>query len=248
MYMKKLLISFFVSLSLVLISTSGFSQAMWTLIFGDKINKVIGSKIDMGIQLALNESTLLNSSSTLFLSSFSFGTYINYEFHKRWNLNTFIAFKSSRGARNMAVSDGFYPLPNDSMSDVRLYRKLGYMDLCPEIQFKISPSLAIGIGPVVSLLVRAHDYYTGTEQGGDVEYTYNIYRKNNAFDVGACFDVQYTFKKGQGIKLNLKYLQGFVSPYKTPSGTKILNTVINIGVGIPTRIIIKPKKKPDSPS
>ena len=246
--MRRLVFSSTIILFLGIIPVSGFSQAMWTLIFGDKITRVIGEKIDMGIQLGLNESTLLNTSATKFLGSFAFGSYINYEFHQHWNLNTFITFKSNRGARELNPSDGFYQMPNDSLQDVNLQRKYTYLDFSPEIQWKISPSFAIGIGPVFSLLMVAKDYYEGKEQEAEVTYTYKIYRKTNALDIGGCIDFQYTFAQGKGIKLNVKYLQGFVAPYKTNSGSNVLNAVINIGVGIPTRIIIKPKKKTDSPS
>lgn len=224
-------------LSFFLFSVTGvYSQAMWVLIFGKNIEGIIGPKIDMGLQLGLNESFLLNTSAKRFLPTFAFGTYIDYQFHKKWHLNTFITFKSNRGAAKMDSTDGFFFLPNDSLEGISLKRKFTYIDLSPEIQFSITPGLAIGIGPVISLLVRARDTYEAKENGVKVTYEYNVYKQVNIMDLGAVIDIQYTFGKGKGVKLNLKYMQGLISAYQSSRGGSYLNAVINVGVGIPTRI------------
>lgn len=239
--MKKAIVPLF---SLLLLSSAVHSQAVWVLIFGESITSKISPKFDMGVQLGLNESFIINSSAKRFLPSFAFGTYINYRFHEKWNLNTFITFKSNRGAQKLDSADGFLVLPNDSLESISLRRKFTYMDFSPEIQYIISPSFAIGIGPVISLLVKARDTYEAKENGAKVTYEYNTYKRINALDIGAAIDFQYTFGKGKGVKLNVKYMQGFIAAYKTTRDGTYLNAVVNIGVGIPTRIFSK-KSNPD---
>jgi len=227
--MKKL---FLFLLLMFLITFQANSQAMIALLFGKSIS---GPKLDMGLQLGLNTSYLLNSGAKRPLSTFSFGAFTNYKFHEKWNLNTFFNFKSNKGAQKLDTADGFFNFTNDSLEDITLTRRFSYIDISPEIQYKISPSFAIGFGPVISILVKARDLYQAEETDALVTYEHNIYKKITAIDIGAVIDFQYTFNKGKGISLNLKYIQGFIAPYRTiPSGT-ILNATLNLSVGIPMR-------------
>jgi len=235
--MKKLLTVF---LLIFICSTQVQSQALIALLFGKSIS---GPKLDMGLQLGLNSSYLLNSEASRPLTSFSFGAFTNYKFHKKWNFNTFFNFKSNRGAQKLDTAYGYYDFTNDSLEEVVLTRRFSYIDIVPEIQYKISPSFSIGVGPVISILVRARDFYEAEEKDALVTYEQNIYKQATAMDVGAVIDFQYGFRKGQGPYLNFKYMQGFISPYKANSGASILNATFNIGVGIPMRG--KEPEKPD---
>ena len=225
--MKKLIVLFF---CLFLGSTQVNSQALIALLFGKSIS---GPKLEMGLQLGMNASYLLNSGATRALPTFSFGAFTNYKFHEKWTLNTFVSFKSNRGARKMDTIDGHYAFSNDSLEGVSLTRRLSYIDISPEIQYKISPSFAIGFGPVISILTRAFDIYDATKDDATVTYEQKVYKQMNAIDIGAVIDFQFTFSKGRGITLNLKYIQGFVQPFKANSSGTILNSVIYFGVGIP---------------
>jgi len=87
----------------------------------------------------------------------------------------------------------------------------------------------------------ARDYYEGTKGAASVTEEYNIYKNLNTFDAGISVDIQYTLEKGEGISINVKYIQGFVSPYKAGVNPPALTSFVNIGVGIP----VKSRKKED---
>ena len=232
--MKKLL----VILVLLFMTVQGNSQALIALLFGDKISN---PKLQMGMQLGGNLSFQTNSAYLHPLPSFAFGAYVNYKAGKKWRLNTFVTLKSNRGVNGLDTSYAIFHSADKSLTDASLKRKLTYIDINPEFQFRVSRSFAIGAGPVISILTMARDYYTGTRGTASVTEEYNIYKNLNIFDAGISFDLQYTLEKGEGIIINLKYIQGLVNPYKKGANPSALTSFLNLGVGIP----MKSKKKED---
>jgi len=222
------------------ISIQTQSQALIALLFGKKINI---PDLVVGIQLGGNLSFQTNSSYDDPRASFAFGAYSNFKFHPRWHLNTFMTFKSNRGMIGLDTSYTIYRPLDSTLQDVRFDRKLTYMDLNPEFQYAVTESFYIGIGPVISLLIKARDYYHN-EGEKKTQNEYNIYKQMNLFDVGISVDLQYTFGKGEGLSINLKYIQGFLNPYKHGVNPPAMSSFLNLGVGIP---MTGRGKKPEAP-
>jgi hypothetical protein len=233
--MKKL---FIFLMLIVTIATQGHSQALIALLFGSKVSN---PKLLMGIQLGGNLSFQTNSSYKTPLPNFAFGAYLNYLAGPKWHLNTFLTLKSNRGVNGLDTSYSIYKELDTTLASTNLKRKLTYIDINPEFQYLFSKSFAIGIGPVISILTKAHDYYTGSKGDAEITQDYNIYKKLNLFDVGISVDIQYTFNKGEGLSLNLKYIQGFLNPYKNGVNPSAMTSFLNLGLGIP----IKAHKKED---
>jgi hypothetical protein len=223
---------------LVAISINGQSQALIALLFGSKVST---PKLLMGIQLGGNLSFQTNSSYKSPLPNFAFGAFINYKPGPKWHLNTFITFKSNRGVNGLDTSYTIFQPLDTTLTSTNLKRKLTYVDINPEFQYLLSKSFAIGIGPVISILTGAKDYYDGTKGDATVTEEYNIYKKLNMFDVGISVDLQYTLNKGEGLSINLKYIQGFLNPYKNGVNPSAMTSFLNLGLGIP----IKSHKKED---
>jgi hypothetical protein len=233
--MKKKLI---LLMLLFAISISGQSQALIALLFGSKIST---PKLVMGVQLGGNLSFQSNSNYESPLPNFAFGAFVNYKFSPKWHLNTFLTLKSNRGVNGLDTSYAIFKPLDTTLTSAKLQRKFTYIDINPEFQFLLSKSFAIGVGPVISILTGAKDYYNGTSGDADVTAQYNIYKKLNLFDVGVSIDLQYTFNKGEGLSINLKYIQGFLNPYKNGVNPSAMTSFLNLGLGIP----IKAHKKED---
>ena len=220
------------------ISINGQSQALIALLFGSKLSN---PKLVMGMQLGGNLSFQTNSNYKNPLPNFAFGAYINYKFSPKWHLNTFLTLKSNRGVNGLDTSYSIYKPLDTSLTSASLQRKLTYIDINPEFQFLMSKSFAIGVGPVISILTKAKDIYKGTRGEAEATEQYNIYKKLNLFDVGVSIDLQYTLNKGEGLVINLKYIQGFLNPYKNGVNPSAMTSFLNLGLGIP----IKSHKKED---
>jgi hypothetical protein len=223
---------------LVAISINGQSQALIALLFGSKLST---PKLMIGIQLGGNLSFQSNSTYKSPLPNFAFGAYVNYKASPKWHLNTFLTLKSNRGVNGLDTSYSIFKPVDTSLTSATLQRKLTYIDINPEFQFLLSKSFAIGAGPVISILTGAKDYYKGTKGDAQVTEQYNIYKNLNLFDVGVSLDLQYTWKKGEGLSINLKYIQGFLNPYKNGVNPSAMTSFLNLGLGIP----IKSHKKED---
>jgi len=218
------------------------SQALIAALFG---KNVTSSKVLIGVQLGGNVSFQTNSAYESPRTSFAFGAYTNYKFSEKWHLNTFLTIKSNRGMMGLDTSYAIIRPLDSTLQNGQLDRKLTYIDINPEFQFSPTKSFAIGIGPVLSIMTKARDYYHN--EGADKKQNeYNIYKEMNPIDVGISVDIQYTFKQGEGLSLNLKYIQGFLDPYKNGVNPSAMSSYLYFGVGIPvTAHGKKTKEKPE---
>jgi hypothetical protein len=221
-----------------MIPVQGHSQALIALLFGGKVSN---PKLLMGVQLGGNLSFQTNSSYDKPLPNFAFGAYLNYKAKPKWHINTFLTIKSNRGVNGLDTVYSIYKPLDTVLTSTNLERKLTYIDLNPEFQYLVSKSFAIGVGPVISFLTKARDYYSGTQGDAHTTQEYNIYKKLNLFDVGISIDLQYTLQQGEGLSFNLKYIQGFLNPYKNNVNPSAMTSFLNVGIGIP----IKSHKKED---
>lgn len=224
--MKKTL---FLILFLSAITPQVQSQALIAVLFG---KNVTSNTVLIGVQLGGNVSFQTNSAYESPRTSFAFGAYTNYRFSEKWHLNTFLTIKSNRGMMGLDTSYAIIRPLDSTLMNGQLDRKLTYIDINPEFQYAPTKSFAIGIGPVLSIMTKARDYYHD-EGANKTQNEYNIYKEMNHIDVGISIDIQYTFKQGEGLSLNLKYIQGFLDPYKNGSNPSAVSSYLNFGVGIP---------------
>jgi len=217
--------------SFLILSQAIHAQSFGALFWG---RDAILPTVDAGIQAGINTSLLTNSCASTWRPSFDGGAYLTYRFHPHWQWTTLVSF-SGKGARNVDTRAGYFPLPGDTLQDLKLSRRLSYIELIPGIQYRFTNGFVIGMGPVFSFLTAASDLYTASWDGTKTELRYNIYDKMNAMDVGIMAEVQYGLASGNGLFFTLRFTQGLVPVYTTPCNSKVYNTLVYLGIGIPIR-------------
>jgi len=232
--MKKVLLLIFL---VILSFSTAHSQALLLLIFGKDINIPHTS---FGAQLGVNASFLTNSGSTNPFFGYSLGAYSEVKLKNKLNLVNFIAFKFNGGSKDVLVTQKDVEGIDTNLLNKEVTRKMSYFNLAPIIQYNITHSFSIGLGPYISILTNNKDMFDTTMAGGEVHYVHKNKNLIKLFDAGLAFDIQYAFRKGNGLRINLRYTQGFINIYKSSEMPFTWNSIISAGVGIP--ITSKAKK------
>lgn len=223
---------------LILIYLSAYTlpahgQAVLALLFGKKIQN---KNISLGIHLALEESDLTNTPSTNLRPGLAFGAYTNVKLKGKWMLSNYFIFKSARGANAIPLAYQLQSnVPGAAGADIK--RKLTYFEISPLLRYNLSPELSIAAGPQIAIRTIARDIYKQTlPDGGKETLVYNTKDYYGRFDLDAAADVQYAFYKGNGVRLNFRFSQGFVNVYKNEVPFSAKNQYFQLGVGIPIPI------------
>ncbi|NCD72369.1 porin family protein [Mucilaginibacter agri] len=205
-------------------------QALLALLFGGKIQN---DNISLGIHLALEASDLTNTPSSNLRPGLAFGAYTNVRLKGRWTLSNYFIFKSSRGAN--AIPFAYQLQPNvPGALDADIARKLTYFEISPLMRYNLTPELSLAAGPQIAIRTIAKDIYTQTlPDGGDEKLVYKTNDYYGRFDIDAAADIQYAFYKGNGVRLNFRFSQGFVNVYKSEVPFSAKNQYFQLGVGIP---------------
>jgi len=208
-------------------------QAVLAILFGNKIHN---DNISLGVYVALEASTLTNTPGANLLPGIAFGAYTNVKLKGKWTLSNYFIFKSSRGAGSIPLSDQIQPdVPG--ADDATINRKITALEISPLIRYSLTPELSIAAGPQLAIRTISKDIYKiSLPDDGKETITYNTRSSTNWIDFDAAFDVQYAFNEGKGIRLNLRFSQGFVNVYDDNVPLNAKNQYFQLGVGIPIAI------------
>lgn len=209
------------------------AQAMWALLFGKKIHN---DKMALGIHVALEASTLTQTTGAGYLPGIAFGAYTNLKLSKKLTLSNYLIFKSSRGAKDVPLTYQLQPdVPGAAAAGLK--RKLTYIEISPLLRYNLTPELSLAAGPQIAVRTVAKDIYKTTlDDGGKETLVYAIKNSVGWFDFGAAADIQYAFYKGNGIRLNFRFSQGLMDIYKDQVPFRAHNQYFQLGVGIPIKI------------
>ncbi len=209
------------------------SQALLAILFGKNIKN---DNLSLGVHVGIETSDLTNTPGSTLLPGLALGAYTNVKLKGNWTLSNYFNFKSSRGATNI-------PLDNQLIADVpgatdaKLKRKITAMEISPLIRYNVTPELSFAAGPQLALRTVSKDIYSiSLPNDGKENITYGTRDYTNWIDVDGALDVQYAFYKGKGVRLNLRFSQGFVNVYDSKVPLDAKNQYFQLGVGIPIAI------------
>ena len=208
-------------------------QALLALLFGKNIHN---DKLSLGIHIGVETSDLTNTPSSSLLPGLIIGAYTNVKLKGPWELSNYFIFKSSRGAASIPLAYQIQPnVPGAPNADIR--RKLTYFELSPLLRYHVTQGLSFAAGPQLAVRTIAKDIYKITlPDGGKENITYNLRDQYGLLDFDVAADIQYAFYEGRGVRLNLRFSQGFVNVYKDDVPFSAKNQYIQLGIGIPIAI------------
>lgn len=208
-------------------------QALLALLFGKNIHN---DNLSLGIHIGMETSGLTNTPSSSLLPGLIIGAYTNVKLKGAWELSNYFIFKSSRGAASIPLAYQLQPnVPGAEDADIR--RKLTYFELSPLLRYHVTTGLSFAAGPQLAVRTIAKDLYKiALPDGGKESITYNLRDQYGLVDFDVAADIQYAFYQGKGVRLNLRFSQGFVNVYKDEVPFSAKNQYIQLGVGIPIAI------------
>lgn len=214
------------------------SQALIALVFGKKLSS---DRVELGLVLGAQGSFIYGSDTGIPKVGFAIGAYTDIKLGDgdKWSLYNFMVFKSPKGATHMPESQTLAVGTDPAIDGMTIKRSITYFEIDPLFNYKFSPSWSIAAGPMLAFRFMAKDTYDLVRHDddgkriGDLNYTYKVTGDTRPFDVGVAINGEYRFMKGKGMRLNLRYAQGFINPYRPSTGLKGLNADIRLGLGIP---------------
>jgi len=233
--MKKILV---LTLFTILLVQTSSSQILIALLFGDKLNS---ERIEFGLNVGANFSTLSNVDADSYSAGFNIGMNFVFKINDKFHLNPALFFSYPMGANFLPL----YDTPDEDLNNVLnggdLHRKLSYFSLPITMRYRLFGLTFIEAGPQISLKQNAVDVFSVTIQDRDeVVYNQNIREEYTLFDFGVTAGFTQKLRKQGGISISLKYYQGLIDVSKNATNQK--NSAFYATVAIPIGADPKDKK------
>lgn len=222
--MKKILLIF----SLLFFSISMNSQVLITLLLGDKLNT---GKIEFGLEIGYNWSTISGFEADKYSSTFNIGFYFDFLLKNQWYLNTGTLVKAKLGVDHLTQNDLDF-LQADVYAEAGDYSQQINTFLVPAlVKYKFKNHFYLEAGPQFGLMYNSWVEYNSTVDGKDgriKEYNKDMIHR---LDAGLMAGFGFQALKGKGMQYGIKYYYGLVDAFKEKSGTK--NSSFFVKVNIP---------------
>ena len=220
-------------IGLLLIGSLGAqSQAMWILIFGDKLSNDF---MQSGINVSISQSNYTNLEKANSMYSWALGGFMDFRLKKsNWNIAVDMTFKSPSGASNLNNYYSHYPIIDTGIVSDNI--KLEGINFAIPIYLKYKTKyINFGIGPQFNFLYKStFEYSAKTADNFEIKVTNSAKEYVNVFDVGisAVVETYLTPKKPKtSLRIGLRYYYGFMSQLKDyPTAN---SSVFLLSFGIP---------------
>lgn len=224
--MKRSIILFF----FLAIAASANSQVLISLLLGDKLNS---EKLKFGMEGGMNLSTISGFESNKPAKFFNLGFYFDFLLKDQWRLYTGVLVKSNLGHAELTTADLAFLQSNIYPANGN-YRQVASTFLVPAfIKYDFKNNFYVEAGPEFGLNHKAYIEFRSDENG-----TSSRIRQDNKdmfkwIEAGFGGGFGYTFLKGEGMTIGVKYYHGLTDIYKDRSGTKnsSLSLKANIRIG-----------------
>jgi len=208
----------FILLTLFLgITVSGMSQAMWLLIFGDKISN---DKLNSGITVSFAGVDLYNLENARITSNWALGGFMDVSVfkNKNWVASVDFTFKSPFGARN--IDNFFDNIIADSINIKKESMVINNTAFTLPLYMKYKTKfIALGAGFQMSLIYKATLKYTAvTSSKKTIKISQNINKEIKKFDIGPFVMFEFFLNPNhhqRSLRIGARYFYGFLSPSKT---------------------------------
>ena len=233
--MKKTILLSLLSLLMVAgLQTRAHSQVLIALLLGDKLNS---DKLEFGVDVGLNYTTIDGIDGVEYKPGFSFGLYFMIKLNDHFYLHPMAVPKSTWGARNLTQ----YSL-NDAALDTALAgasvkRRLEYIPVPLLVGYRTDFGLGIEVGPQLSLRTKALDIFEkqGVGEEDQVAYDRVFSKDHKPIDAGIAGALNYKLpsKKSKGMNITVRYFYGLTDMVKDNTGPAQRNSGFTFTLGIP---------------
>ena len=213
------------------------SQVLIALIFGDKLN---GGRLEFGMNVGENFSTLSGIPDVTYRYGFNIGLNFIYKINNRFHLNPALFFTYPMGAKRIPIYDTPDSNLNKVLTNAEIDRKLTYFSLPVTIRYRLFGLTFIEAGASLSLSTKMNDTFTADienenkyEREHSLAYTQNIRSEYKYFDGGVVFGITQYLRESRGVTISLKYYQGLMNISKDEKYSNQKNQVFSVIVGIP---------------
>jgi outer membrane protein with beta-barrel domain len=219
---------------LILSSQVGKSQVLITLIFGDKLNS---DKIEFGLDVGYNFSTMTGFESTKTYNSLNLGFYFNFLLKNDWYLSTGVLVKSDVGLRDLSKNDVFILDPTTVYADSGSYeQKIAYFHVPVTIKYRFKNHIYLSLGPQFALRSKAKLVFKTDANNKNLTVETNNSDLFTRLEVAATSTLGYKLKQGKGMSIGVKYFYGLTNIFKdnyfnSRNSSFYVYTVIPIGRG-----------------
>ena len=194
---------------LVLSAHFGQSQILISLIFGDKLNS---EKIEFGIDAGANYSKMSEFESGHPLPAFNLGFYFDFLIKEQWYINTGVLVKSTVGLDFLKEEDVAFFDPTLVYSDTGTHSQtISYFHVPVAIKYRLKNNFYFRIGPQFGLRTKASLRFFGEKDSKTVELKTDNRDLFHRLEVSAIAGVGYKLRKGEGMNIGVKYMQGFTN-------------------------------------
>ncbi|OYT10408.1 MAG: hypothetical protein B6I18_09315 [Bacteroidetes bacterium 4572_112] len=221
------------SLFLVLfmfIGLAGQSQALWILIFGDKLTN---DRMQSGINIFVTRSDYNGITNTKPMTSWALGGFSDIKIKNHWNISVEFTVKSPTGASGLSEHFDHYE-PTDSLSSQNVKLENVNFSLPIYIKYK-SKYFNVAVGPEFVYTYKSDLVYTAKTINSEyITVKSKSMEEINRFDYGISSTIEfYLFPKhpNTSIRLGLRYYYGFNNVLKDYANAR--NSVLMFKVGIP---------------
>jgi len=221
---------FVLLLCFLLLSTGAQSQVLISLLLGDKLNS---PGLEFGLEGGFNWSTLGGMQSHTPLSTFNLGFYFDIQLKNQWYLNTGVLVKSKLGLAKLGQNDLDF-LQTETYTEQGDYHQVINYFLLPVLgKYKFKEHLYLETGPQFGLMHKAYVEYISDVDGIEARIRETNKDDIHRIDAGLMGGIGYTFIKGKGLTIGLKFYYGLTNVYKerTSTGNRSLFLKFNIPIG-----------------
>jgi len=177
MKLKTLLLTAFILIGLV-----GQSQALWILVFGDKLSN---DRMQSGINVFVTRSTFNGMANATHINSWALGGFTDFRINNNWYASMELTIKSPTGAKGLLNYYDHYK-PTDSITVEDLHIEITNFSVPLYIKYK-TKYFNIALGPEMIFAYSSDLVYTAKTVNGE-----NIQVKSNAKDYIKTFDVGFS--------------------------------------------------------
>ena len=213
-------------------SFTGMSQAMWIMIFGDKLSN---DRMQSGVTVSIGSVDMIGLPNASPMFNWAIGGFSEIRINKKNLFFAFdFAFKSPFGAKNL---NSYFP---DFISDTSVLTTQDIlmdnisMSLPLYLKYK-TRMFGFGIGPQISYIYKSKlEYKAKTESGKKITVIDNGKELIHKFDVGAFAMAEIYLTPSHpktSMRISLRYYFGFLDPIKNYSG--VHNSTLMATFGIP---------------
>lgn len=237
--MKKYILIF----CFLLAGVAGQSQVLITLLLGDKLNS---DGLEFGLEGGVNWTQITGMETKNFARKWNLGFYFDIRIKNQWYVNTGVLVKANMGVDNLTDNDldklGATVYLNDTAGKIpgAYGQKMNYFLVPVLAKYKFKKGIFAAAGPQFGLMYKSWIQFDSDVEGNDAivkEYNRELINK---IDVGILAELGYSFFKGAGLSVGVKYYEGFVHVYK---GSKTRNRSFFLYATLPIGASEKAKQK-----